>query len=102
MVCINLRVFSFLEASFSILDCQRIWDSSSRSLFIDDDDCGGALATGDGASTCMPELALEVELLNEREDCERVDFPLKTFHILQKSTEQQNLWNGLGNKIVSG
>jgi hypothetical protein len=86
VVCINVRDFSFLKASFSALDCQRIYDSSSKALFVDDDDYGGAPAPGDGTSTCMSELALEDELLNERDDCERIVFPVIAFHILQKKT----------------
>jgi len=44
-----------------------------------------------GTSTCMPELALEHELLNEWDDPERVSLSLNFFNILQKLTEQQNL-----------
>jgi hypothetical protein len=83
-MCINLRDFSFLKASFSALDYQWICDSSSRTLFMDDDGYGGAPAPGDGTSTCMSELALEDELLNEQDDCKRVAFPVIAFHVLQK------------------
>jgi len=83
VVCINLQDFSFLKASFSALDCQQLCDSSSRTLFLDEDDCGDALAPGNGTSTCMLEFSLEDELLNERDDHEWVAFPLKAFHIQQ-------------------
>ena len=83
VVCINLQHFSFLKASFSALDCQRICDSSSRTLFVDEDDCGGASALGDGTSTCMLEFSMEDELLNEWDDHKWVAFPLKAFHIRQ-------------------
>jgi hypothetical protein len=71
-------------------------------LFVDDDVYGGALDLGDGSSTYMSELALEDELLKEQDDYERVNLPLILFIILQKLTQKQNSWNGLGNKIVNG
>jgi hypothetical protein len=71
-------------------------------LFVDDDVYGGALAPGDGSSTYMSGLTLEDELLKEQDDYERVNLPLILFIILQKLTQKQNSWNGLGNKIVNG
>jgi len=60
-------------------------------FLVDDDDGGGAWATGDGALTCMPELNLEDELLNEQEDPARVSLSFSLCIILQKSIEQQKL-----------
>ena len=71
-------------------------------LLVDYDDGGGTWATGDGASMFMSELAREDVLLVERDEDERVNVPFNLRIILQKLTEQQNLWNGLRNKIVSG
>jgi len=62
---------------------------------MDDDDYGGALAIGDGASICMPELALEDELFNEWEDPERVTLSFSFFIILQKN-QQNNKTRGTG------
>ena len=71
-------------------------------FLVDDDDGGGAWATGDGASTFMSKPAHKDILLVERDEDERVNVPFNLRIILQKLTEQQNLWNGLRNKIVSG
>ena len=58
-------------------------------LVADDDDDGSAPAPG--TSTCMSALALEEELLVERNDPERVSLSLNLFNILQQLTEQQKL-----------
>ena len=58
-------------------------------LVAEDDDDSGTPAPG--TSTCMSALALEEELLVERDNPERVSLPTILFILLQKSTEQQKL-----------
>jgi len=60
-------------------------------LLADGEDCGSAPALGDGTFTYMSELALEEELLNDRDDLEWVSLSFSLFIILQKLTEQQKL-----------
>jgi len=59
-------------------------------------DDGGTPAPG--TSTCMSVLALEEELIVERDDPERMSLSLNVFNILHK-VNKQNSWNGLGNKM---
>jgi hypothetical protein len=71
-MCTNLRVFSFLKASFSVLVLRWICDSSYRKLLADGDN-GGTWATGDGALTFVSKPTHEDVLLVERDEDERVN-----------------------------
>ena len=92
----NLRVFSCLKASFSVLFHNFRCFSSRRMFFSADDVSDGAPTMGDGVSICMSALAHEDILLVERDEDERVNVLFNLRIILQKLTVQHNSWNGLG------